>query len=190
MKNLFNFHNAKLPDLGLSSSENVISTQYDANFLSIESIPISNVLLSENDNFSLISFKNQEIFNKYTTILSNGNILETYYTVVDDDVIEANTSIVGTIDTGIMAASWSPDEEQLSLITKSSDSDKLKMILFTPDFDILNEYVFELDDLKKSKNVNVGWGNKTTQFRGKGKRQQERELLSSFTKLGSILRCT
>ena len=209
MKNLFNFHNAKLPDLGLVPGENVISSQYDVindsisiltrsdedltirqfkktgQLLVVESIPISNVLLDETDNFTLVSFKNQEIFNKYTTILSNGNILETYYTVIDDSVVESNTSIVGSIDTGILSACWSPDEEQLSLITKiSNESEQLKMILFTPDFDILSEYTFELDDLKKSKNVNVGWGNKTTQFRGKGKRQQERELLDSLQNSG------
>lgn len=209
MRNLINYHNAKLPKFEGDENETIISTEYDlindsisilsiqddeflvvkqfqrnAQVIIIDQIPISTIT-DESLHFQLKSFKHLEVYNKYILILSNGNIIETSYTVFDSENIEAQTTIIGTLDSTIFAADWSPDEEQLVIITsEQAESDNLKYIIFSPDFDILSERVFSKDDLSKSKNVNVGWGNKTTQFRGKGKRQQERELLESLQNSG------
>lgn len=70
--------------------------------------------------------------------------------------------IVGSVDGGIAAAAWSPDEELLVLVTR------LQTVLFmTPDFDNVANAAFSLDDVKLSKHVSVGWGKSETQFKGK-----------------------
>lgn len=209
MRNLINYHNAKLPQLESHENSTILTSEYDmindsvsilsvqdgeilcikqfqknGQILTIEELPISSIT-DDSLQLQLKSFKHLEVFNKYVVILANGNIIETNYTIFDATNIEAQTTIVGTLDSSIFAAQWSPDEEQLAIVTSANDAEEsLKLIVFSPDFDILSERVFLKDDLAMSKNVNVGWGNKTTQFRGKGKRQQERELLSSLQNSG------
>ena len=75
---------------------------------------------------------------------------------------EEKIEIVGSVDAGIAAARWSPDEELLVLVTK------VDTILFmTQDFDCLYEYSCTSEDLKISKHVDVGWGKEETQFKGR-----------------------
>lgn len=71
--------------------------------------------------------------------------------------------IVGSIDAGIIAARWSPDEE---LIVISTGADTL--VFMSRSFDAIAEATMTSDDLKASKHVSVGWGKKETQFQGKG----------------------
>ncbi|KAH7311658.1 elongator complex protein [Stachybotrys elegans] len=83
------------------------------------------------------------------------------YTVQHDD--GALIQIVGTIDAGIAAARWSPDEELLVVVTKADT-----VIFMGATFDPVAETTLTEEDLKASKQVSVGWGKKETQFEGRG----------------------
>ena len=71
--------------------------------------------------------------------------------------------IVGSVDPGIAAARWSPDEEVLALVTTSGN-----LILMSRSFDTIGETPLTPADLAASKHVSVGWGKKETQFKGRG----------------------
>ncbi|OTB04145.1 hypothetical protein M426DRAFT_164010 [Hypoxylon sp. CI-4A] len=71
--------------------------------------------------------------------------------------------IMGSIDEGITAASWSPDEELLAITTKAKT-----VIFMSRSFDGITDMTMTADDLKASKHVSVGWGKKETQFQGRG----------------------
>ncbi|KAB5582719.1 IKI3 family protein [Coniochaeta sp. 2T2.1] len=76
---------------------------------------------------------------------------------------DAHIEIVGSIDAGITAARWSPDEELLLIATKSNT-----VLFMSRTFDGITEASMTVEDLKASKHVSVGWGKKETQFQGKG----------------------
>lgn len=71
--------------------------------------------------------------------------------------------IVGSVDVGVTAASWSPDEELLVITTRANT-----LLYMTRDFENVTDIQFTPDDLKISKHVSVGWGKSETQFKGKG----------------------
>ncbi|KAI1136604.1 IkappaB kinase complex, IKAP component [Hypoxylon sp. FL0543] len=71
--------------------------------------------------------------------------------------------IMGSIDEGITAASWSPDEELLAITTKANT-----VVFMSRGFDGIADMTMTADDLKASKHVSVGWGKKETQFQGRG----------------------
>ncbi|EEP80749.1 conserved hypothetical protein [Uncinocarpus reesii 1704] len=75
---------------------------------------------------------------------------------------EDKIEIVGSVDVGITAAAWAPDEELLAITTRSNT-----LLYMTRDFDSIASIAFSGDDLKISKHVSVGWGKKETQFQGK-----------------------
>lgn len=79
---------------------------------------------------------------------------------------DAHIEIVGTVDSGIAAARWSPDEELLAIVTKSNT-----VIFMGATFDPLVEVAMTSADLQASKQVSVGWGKKETQFQGRGAKQ-------------------
>lgn len=68
---------------------------------------------------------------------------------------------MGSIDSGIKAAAWSPDEEQLVLITGEDN-----LVCMTRNFDTLHEEPLRSDEFGEDAFINVGWGSKTTQFHG------------------------
>jgi elongator complex protein 1 len=70
--------------------------------------------------------------------------------------------IVGSVDAGIAAAAWAPDEELLAVVTCADT-----LILMSRDFEPITEAALTPEDLKASKHVSVGWGKKETQFQGK-----------------------
>ena len=70
--------------------------------------------------------------------------------------------IVGSVDVGISAAAWAPDQELLAIVTRSDT-----LVLMSKDFEPVTETSLSSDDLKISKHVSVGWGKKETQFQGK-----------------------
>lgn len=76
---------------------------------------------------------------------------------------DLHIEIMGSIDAGITAARWSPDEELLVITTKADT-----VIFMSRTFDGIAEASMTLADLSASKNVSVGWGKKETQFQGKG----------------------
>lgn len=71
--------------------------------------------------------------------------------------------IMGSIDVGIAAATWSPDEELLVVVTKTNS-----VIFMGSSFDPVSEVTMTAEDLNASKHVAVGWGKKETQFQGRG----------------------
>ncbi|KHN97774.1 elongator complex protein [Metarhizium album ARSEF 1941] len=94
-------------------------------------------------------------------VLEGGDII----TVQDDQFSRngAHIEIMGSIDAGISAARWSPDEELLLVTTKANTA-----IFMGSSFDPVTEVAMTPDDLKASKHVSVGWGKKETQFQGRG----------------------
>lgn len=75
---------------------------------------------------------------------------------------EEKIEIVGSVDAGISAAAWSPDEELLAITTRAST-----LLYMTRDFENVTDVTLTPDDLKASNHVSVGWGKKETQFKGK-----------------------
>ncbi|OGM39887.1 putative killer toxin sensitivity protein (IKI3) [Aspergillus bombycis] len=75
---------------------------------------------------------------------------------------EDKIEILGSVDVGITAATWSPDEELLALTTRANT-----FLYMTREFENVAEITFTPEDLKASQHVSVGWGKKETQFQGK-----------------------
>lgn len=75
---------------------------------------------------------------------------------------EDKIEIVGSVDAGISAAAWSPDEDLLAITTLANT-----LLYMTKDFENVVNITFSPDDLKASKHVSVGWGKAETQFKGK-----------------------
>lgn len=75
---------------------------------------------------------------------------------------EDKIEILGSVDVGITAAAWSPDEELLAITTRART-----LLYMTREFENVAEITFTEADLKASQHVSVGWGKKETQFQGK-----------------------
>jgi elongator complex protein 1 len=76
---------------------------------------------------------------------------------------EDKIEIVGSVDAGITAAKWSPDEELLAITTKADT-----VVFMSRTFEGITDVAMTAEDLKASNHVSVGWGKKETQFQGKG----------------------
>jgi elongator complex protein 1 len=76
---------------------------------------------------------------------------------------EDRIEIVGSVDAGISAAQWSPDEELLVITTKADT-----VVFMSRNLEPINEVTMTAEDLKASNHVSVGWGKKETQFQGRG----------------------
>ncbi|KAF2184333.1 elongator complex protein 1 [Zopfia rhizophila CBS 207.26] len=75
---------------------------------------------------------------------------------------EGPVEIVGSVDAGISAAKWSPDEELLAITTEANT-----LLLMTRDIENVANITLSPDDVNVSNHVSVGWGKSETQFRGK-----------------------
>ena len=95
-----------------------------------------------------------------TLILEGGDIV-----VVREDHLHDQEliEIVGSIDAGIRAAAWSPDEELLAISTGADT-----VLFMTREFDGIADIALSAEDLKVSAHVSVGWGKRETQFKGRG----------------------
>lgn len=93
-------------------------------------------------------------------VLAGGDII-----VVREDPLpdEDRIEIVGSVDVGISAARWSPDEELLAITTKADT-----VVFMSRSFEGIMDVEMTAEDLKASNHVNVGWGKKETQFQGRG----------------------
>lgn len=76
---------------------------------------------------------------------------------------EDRIEIVGSVDAGITAAEWSPDEELLALTTKADT-----VVFMSRRFEGITDVAMTPEDLQASNHVSVGWGKKETQFQGRG----------------------
>ncbi|KAJ2735225.1 putative elongator complex protein 1 [Coemansia sp. BCRC 34962] len=70
--------------------------------------------------------------------------------------------LVGTVDSGIMACGWSPDEELLALVTGEA-----RLLLMTQDFDVVDEFPLSQGQQGEEAPVALGWGKRETQYHGK-----------------------
>jgi elongator complex protein 1 len=75
---------------------------------------------------------------------------------------EELVEIVGSVDAGISAAAWSPDEELLAITTQADT-----LLLMSRDIENITSITLSLGDVTVSNHVSVGWGKKETQFKGK-----------------------
>ncbi|KAK3082365.1 hypothetical protein LTS18_004277 [Coniosporium uncinatum] len=92
-------------------------------------------------------------------VLAGGDI----FTVREDPLPgEDLVEIVGSVDSGITAAAWSPDEELLALATRANT-----FLFMTRDFENVSSVEFKAEDVGLSRGVDVGWGKRETQFKGK-----------------------
>ncbi|KND92822.1 Elongator complex protein 1 [Tolypocladium ophioglossoides CBS 100239] len=94
-------------------------------------------------------------------VLEGGDIITVQEDQLSDD--GAHIEIMGSIDAGVAAARWSPDEELLAVVTKA-----YTIIFMGGTFDPVVEVTMTADDLKAFKHVSLGWGKKETQFQGRG----------------------
>ncbi|KAM0325355.1 hypothetical protein ACHAQA_007340 [Verticillium albo-atrum] len=97
-------------------------------------------------------------------ILAGGDIV----TVQESDGFSSaqdgvHIEIVGSIDAGITAARWSPDEELLVITTGEGNA-----VFMGRTFDPIADVAMTARDFEASKHVSVGWGKKETQFEGRG----------------------
>ncbi|KAI5100646.1 elongator complex protein 1 [Silurus meridionalis] len=68
---------------------------------------------------------------------------------------------VGSVDSGLTAMSWSPDQELVTFCTGQET-----IILMTKDFEPVTEVAIQQDEFGEGKFITVGWGKKETQFHG------------------------
>ncbi|EEY19158.1 elongator complex protein [Verticillium alfalfae VaMs.102] len=97
-------------------------------------------------------------------ILAGGDII----TVQESETFSsgqdaAHIEMVGSIDAGITAARWSPDDELLTITTGDGNA-----VFMGRTFDPIAEVAMTARDFAASKHVSVGWGKKETQFEGRG----------------------
>ncbi|KAL0974256.1 hypothetical protein UPYG_G00217790 [Umbra pygmaea] len=80
---------------------------------------------------------------------------------------------VGSVESGLSAMSWSPDQE---LVTLTTGQDTI--IMMTKDFEPIIEVGINQDDFGEDKFITVGWGKKETQFHGsEGKHAAQRKTM-------------
>jgi elongator complex protein 1 len=105
----------------------------------------------------LLSLKSLSANDSTCAIFSHGDIVQ-----VERNLEAAEIQIVGSVDEGILACAWSPDEDIIAILAGNSS-----LLLMTSSFDLLSTVNFEEKDLSLSRQVNVGWGKLETQFKGK-----------------------
>ncbi|KAF7791354.1 hypothetical protein EIP86_002368 [Pleurotus ostreatoroseus] len=104
----------------------------------------------------LVSFKLLPDTRTLVLIMRGGEIATA---AIEEDPI--STDVVGNVDAGILAASWSPDDSSLVLATGDD-----KLILMTSTFEVVSETALHPAEFGEDAPINVGWGSKQTQFHG------------------------
>ena len=108
---------------------------------------------------SILSLQHFSDSSKTCLVLAGGDII-----VVREDPQQGEELVesVGCIETGILAAAWSPDEELLAIATQEGT-----LSLMSRDIDEITSAMLSAEDVNVSSHVSVGWGKKETQFKGK-----------------------
>ncbi|ODV62812.1 Elongator subunit IKI3 [Ascoidea rubescens DSM 1968] len=162
---------------------------------------------------SLLLFNNFIESNQLLLVFANGDVIQiTYVNQLDhnaatfdeydpDSVQIEMFDVECLLNSKIFAAALSNDQETITLIindynevdTDYLDDDyqptlNLKMILLSRYFEfIISAHLNDKNDLKIEKHLNyvsVGWGKKETQFKGRGMKLVEREILKSLKNSG------
>ncbi|EPQ55375.1 IkappaB kinase complex, IKAP component [Gloeophyllum trabeum ATCC 11539] len=99
---------------------------------------------------------------------------------LDNMTDEVSSSIRGSVESGLLAAAWSPDDSLLVLVTGDE-----KLILMTSTFDVLSEAPLHAADFGEDAPINVGWGSKQTQFHGSLGKAAAQVPSASLSSMGS-----
>ncbi|WFD41450.1 Putative elongator complex protein 1 [Malassezia psittaci] len=147
--------------LRLSFARVTLSSSEELTSLAVVASPIAQSLSNEVLLFELLSDGGEAVENApaLCTVTAGGDIL---LLPVDAGSVE----IVGSVEQGLLAAQWSPDEDLLVLITSPSSESNSKLLVMTRDFAVLHEASLISDEFGDDAPVNVGWGSKSTQFHG------------------------
>ncbi|XP_076443667.1 elongator complex protein 1-like isoform X2 [Babylonia areolata] len=94
---------------------------------------------------------------------SNGNL--TMWTLNVDEF-----ECMGSVDSGLTAMQWSPDQELVVLTTGAET-----VLLMTREFDPITEIPLHTSEFGEGEFVTVGWGKKETQFHGSEGKQAARK---------------
>ncbi|KAI8385764.1 IKI3 family-domain-containing protein [Blakeslea trispora] len=91
---------------------------------------------------------------------------------------EEAMEVMGSVDSGIHAMCWSPDQDLVVLVTGEK-----KVLEMTQDFDTITEFALHVEDQGEGVQHSVGWGKKETQFHGSAGKQaaQQKVDTSKFT---------
>lgn len=89
--------------------------------------------------------------------------------------------IVGSVDAGISAAAWSPDEELLAITTQADT-----LLLMSRDIENIASIALAPEDVNVSNHVSVGWGKKETQFKGKRARALQDPTVPEIVDEGAL----
>ncbi|KIY46095.1 IkappaB kinase complex, IKAP component [Fistulina hepatica ATCC 64428] len=104
----------------------------------------------------LVSFRFLAETRQLLAILRCGDI-----TLISSESDPPAADVEGTIEPGILAASWSPDESLVAIVSEDE-----KLFLMTSTFDVLTEAPLETTEFGEDRPINAGWGSKQTQFHG------------------------
>ncbi|KAJ7099343.1 pol II transcription elongation factor [Mycena belliarum] len=104
----------------------------------------------------VVSFRFLADSRRLAVLMRGGDI--TMIAIDDEDPVP---EVEGTIEHGILAASWSPDDSLLAIVTGEH-----KLTLMTSTFDVLSDAPLNTTDFGEDAPINVGWGSKQTQFHG------------------------
>ncbi|KAJ4311796.1 putative elongator complex protein 1 [Neodidymelliopsis sp. IMI 364377] len=111
-------------------------------------------------------------------ILAGGDIvLVRENPLANEELVE----IVGSVDAGIAAAAWSPDEELLAITTQADT-----LLLMSREIENIASITLVPEDVNASNHVSVGWGKKETQFKGKRARALQDPTVPEYIDAGDL----
>ncbi|KAI9311999.1 IKI3 family-domain-containing protein [Dichotomocladium elegans] len=79
---------------------------------------------------------------------------------------EEALDVVGSVESGIEAMTWSPDQDLVVLVTGSKN-----VLEMTQEFDTITEFPLHVEHEGEGVQHSVGWGRKETQFHGRAGKQ-------------------
>ncbi|KAI8991763.1 IKI3 family-domain-containing protein [Mycotypha africana] len=82
--------------------------------------------------------------------------------------------IMGSVDAGIHAMCWSPDQDLVVLVTGEK-----KVLEMTQEYDPITEFELHVQEQGEGVQHSVGWGKKETQFHGSGQRAKLKEKVDT-----------
>ncbi|KAL7317602.1 putative elongator complex protein 1 [Mucor circinelloides] len=82
--------------------------------------------------------------------------------------------IMGSVDSGIHAMCWSPDQDLVVLVTGEK-----KVLEMTQDFDTITEFDLHIEDQGEGVQHSVGWGSKETQFHGSAGKEAAKQKVDT-----------
>ncbi|GAA6031547.1 hypothetical protein JCM8097_006514 [Rhodosporidiobolus ruineniae] len=142
-----------------TASSSSSSSAAEPTLLTLFSTPLpSSSFFSPSPADLVVSFHYQAEDDALALVLANGEVEQVF---LNGGMGEARRENVGTFDTGIKAASWSPDDELLAIVTGDN-----QLLLLTRTFDPLSESPLHTSSFGVHAPVSVGWGRKSTQFHG------------------------